>query len=170
MTTATTGSPASGRIHCGLAPWQLRRVLNYIDAQLGSTIRSSDLSGQAGLSKSYFSRAFKASLGVSPSVYIIEKRIEQAREMILAGNATLGRIAVDCGLCDQAHFCRVFLRLVGVSPGAWRRSHCPSPARDSRRTLQSTARPAAPIGPNIAIRNIDIPSAAQIGSNAAIAP
>jgi AraC family transcriptional regulator len=105
----------------GLAPWQLRRVTTHIDASLEATIRLSDVAALTGLSTSHFARAFKVSAGVTAHAYIIQRRIRRAQEMMLTSGDSLCQIALACGLCDQAHFSRLFRRLVGISPSAWRR-------------------------------------------------
>ena len=105
----------------GLAPWQIRRVMHEIDANLASPIRMKDLSEVVRLSESYFSRAFKATLNVSPHAYILRRRIERAQEIMLTTDEQLSEIALACGLCDQAHLSRLFRRIAGASPGSWRR-------------------------------------------------
>jgi AraC family transcriptional regulator len=105
----------------GLAPWQLRRVIAHVDASLTATLRVRDLNEITGLSASHFSRAFKASVGLSVHAYIIRRRMERAQELMLVTNDSLCQIALQCGLCDQAHFSRLFRRVVGTSPNVWRR-------------------------------------------------
>jgi AraC family transcriptional regulator len=86
-----------------------------------STVRVQDLSEVARLSTSYFSRAFKISTGKSMHEFIVRRRMERAQELMLTTNASLCQIALACGLCDQAHFSRLFRRVVGMSPSVWRR-------------------------------------------------
>jgi len=120
--------PARG----GLAPWQIRRVMSEIDANLASPIRMKDLADLVRLSESYFSRAFKATLNVSPHAYILRRRIERAQEIMLTTDEQLSEIALACGLCDQAHLSRLFRRIAGASPGSWRRQRLQiAPTRSS---------------------------------------
>ena len=105
----------------GLAPGRIRRVTAYIDTHLMSSIRLRELAEVARLSTSHFARAFKVSIGESVHVYIVRRRIERAQELMLMTNESLCQIALACGLSDQAHFSRLFRRVVGVSPNAWRR-------------------------------------------------
>jgi AraC family transcriptional regulator len=106
----------------GLAPWQLRRVVTYIEANLDSSIKNADLAAVARLSLFYFNVAFRKSVGDSPHEYIIRRRMERAQGLMLSTDASLSDIAATCGLADQAHFTRLFRRVVGESPGAWRRT------------------------------------------------
>jgi AraC family transcriptional regulator len=121
-TDATNASPMAAR--GGLAQWQLRRAVAHVDANLTSTIRVSDLAEITRLSKSHFSRAFRVSVGESVHAYIIRRRIERSQELMLTTEEPLCQIGLACGLCDQAHFSRLFRRVVGTSPSAWRRQWC----------------------------------------------
>ncbi|MGE0724194.1 MAG: helix-turn-helix transcriptional regulator [Alphaproteobacteria bacterium] len=114
-----TAGPARGT----LAPWQARRVERQIEDRLGETLRVEELAVSVRLSASYFSRAFKATFGQSFSQYVIRRRIERARAMLLATDEPIAHIALACGLADQSHFTRLFHRLVGTPPHAWRRRH-----------------------------------------------
>jgi AraC family transcriptional regulator len=111
----------------GLAPWQMQRVTTHIESNLHSTIRIKDLAAAIKLSSSHFCRAFRENFDVSPHRYVMRRRVERAQEMMLTTDASLGHIAVDCGLADQAHFNRLFRRFVGESPGAWRRARASPP-------------------------------------------
>jgi AraC family transcriptional regulator len=106
----------------GLAPWQVRRVVSHIEANLDAPIRNKDLAAVVRLSVFYFNVAFRRSVGDSPQQYIIRRRMERAQGLMLSTNASLSDIAATCGLADQAHFTRVFRKIVGESPGAWRRA------------------------------------------------
>jgi AraC family transcriptional regulator len=105
----------------GLAQWQIRRVTAHVEACLMSTIKVNDLSEITRLSKSHFSRAFRASFGEPVHAYIIRRRMERARQLMLTTDQALSEIAIACGLSDQAHFSRLFRRVVGTSPNVWRR-------------------------------------------------
>ena len=112
----------------GLAPWQVRRVLAHIEANLGMSIRNKDLATLARLSTFHFNVAFRNSVGNSPHEYIIRRRIERAQGLMLSTDKALSEIATECGFADQPHFTRLFRRLVGESPSAWRRARAnPSP-------------------------------------------
>jgi AraC family transcriptional regulator len=106
----------------GLAPWQIRRVTTHIEAHLDEIIRNSELAALARLSSFYFCRAFRESFADSPHSYIMRRRVARAQGLMLATNLPLAQIAVSCGIADQAHFNRLFRRLVGETPGTWRRA------------------------------------------------
>jgi AraC family transcriptional regulator len=109
----------------GLATWQARRTLAYIEANLASKLDIDDLANVVALSRSHFSRAFKHSVGSSPMEYVVARRVERAKVMISGTRAPLAEVALACGFADQAHLNRRFRDAVGISPGRWRRSNAP---------------------------------------------
>lgn len=106
----------------GLAPWKVRRVLAYIEENLGEPLRNKDLAVVAELSEYHFNVAFRNSVGQTPHEYLIRRRIERAQGLMLSTAAPLSEIAAECGLADQAHFTRLFRRAVGETPAAWRKA------------------------------------------------
>jgi AraC family transcriptional regulator len=126
-----------------LAPWQVTRVVRFIDANLSNKIGVRDFAAVARLSSCHFARAFRATVGEAPYAYLIRRRIERVQELILATDKSLAEIALDCGLGDQAHMTRHFRRIAGVSPGAWRRAHGAA-AKDGAALLGLGALHAAP--------------------------
>lgn len=116
------GAPGmAGASMGGLAPWQMRRVSDYIDANLDSTIANETLAGLSRLSRSHFCAAFRRSFGASPRNFIIDRRIERAKSMMLEEDTPLAEVATVCGFSDQAYFCRIFRRATGETPHRWRR-------------------------------------------------
>jgi AraC-like DNA-binding protein len=106
----------------GLAPWQIRKVTNHIEVNLHRSIRNDELAALARLDRSYFGRAFRVSFGEPAHEYVIRRRVERAQGLMLSSSASLSEIALDCGLADQSHLTRLFRRIVGESPRAWRRA------------------------------------------------
>jgi len=104
-----------------LAPWQERRVMRHIDERLGQPIGVAELAEGVGFSPSHFSRCFKSSFGVAPRGYVIRRRLERAKSLMLHTRLPLCQIAMDCGFSDQAHMSRTFRAIVGSSPNRWRR-------------------------------------------------
>ena len=126
--------PAPAEQSClrgGFAPWQVKRIRSYIESNLDSTIRVTDLAVLVQLSTSHFSRSFHRTFSEPPLAYITRRRILRAQELMLSSRVPLVQIALECGMCDQAHFSRVFRRIVGVNPNAWRRQFLSAPPSDS---------------------------------------
>lgn len=122
--TAMLARPEAAPVRRGrLAPWQERRVITHMEENLHEPMRVEHLAALVRLSASYFARAFKASFGATPHDYLLRLRVQRAQLHLLHSDVPLAQIALDCGMCDQAHFSRVFRRATGTSPSAWRRQN-----------------------------------------------
>ena len=104
-----------------LAKWQARRVFTYVEAHLDARLKVPEIARSVHLSSSHFSRAFKRTFGMTVHAWVMRRRIESAKGMMLNTPHTLSEIALRCGLSDQSHLTRWFRRVVGVTPGSWRR-------------------------------------------------
>ncbi len=104
-----------------LAPWQLHRAKEFMEAKLSSGVRLRDLAEITRLSQSQFGRAFKASTGLAPHRWQMNLRITKAQQLLLDGELSLAQISLLTGFSEQSHFTRAFRSIVGVSPGSWRR-------------------------------------------------
>lgn len=107
----------------GLPRWQGKRALAYIEDNLGSKLDTRGLADLLAFSKSHFCRAFKRSFGVPPMTYVAARRVERAKLMMSSTTDRLTNIALACGFADQPHLNKLFRRMVGVSPGVWRRAN-----------------------------------------------
>lgn len=106
-----------------LAPWRMRKVLAFIDANLGRPLSLQMVADASGLSKMHFAALFRASTGLSPSEFVVQRRIEKAQEVLLCTPLPVVDVALSLGFQTQAHFSTVFKRLVGEAPSEWRRRH-----------------------------------------------
>jgi AraC family transcriptional regulator len=107
----------------GLAPWQKRRASELLHENMHGRIRLSEIAHECGLSVSHFARSFKTSFGISTHRWLIQHRIEHAKQLMSQTTMSLIDIAIRSGFNDQAAFTRTFHQLAGVSPGRWRRLH-----------------------------------------------
>src|SRR5262245_24027776 len=107
----------------GLARWQERRAKEIIAANLAGDVPLTQLARECGLSPGHFSRAFKDTTGIPPHQWLLRQRIENAMRLLRSQQLSLPEVALACGFSDQSHFTRVFTKLSGTSPGAWRRLH-----------------------------------------------
>jgi AraC-like DNA-binding protein len=105
----------------GLAPWQEKRAKDILSAHLDGGLPLARLARECGLSTSHFARAFRQSVGTSPHQWLLQRRVDHARDLLATSQMSLSDIALACGFAGQSHFTRVFNRFVGLSPGAWRR-------------------------------------------------
>jgi AraC-like DNA-binding protein len=106
----------------GLSPWQGMRAAEMIRENLEGNIRLSDMARECGLSVSHFTRAFRNSFGKSPYRWLLERRIDCAKALLTTCDLPIADIAIRSGFSDQAAFTRAFGRVVGDSPGRWKRA------------------------------------------------
>ena len=105
----------------GLAPWQRQRAAELLREHLDGSLRLADLARECGLSVSHFARSFKASFGMSSHRWLTRLRIEHAKDLLRHTAEPLAQIALRSGFGDQPAFTRTFQRIIGISPGRWRR-------------------------------------------------
>jgi AraC-like DNA-binding protein len=106
-----------------LPKWRLKRVMDYIEANLAEPISLSGLAEAAGLSPAYFAAQFRATTGLRPHEYLLRRRIREAQRLLLDPQRALVDIALSVGFQTQAHFTTVFKRFVGDTPCRWRRQN-----------------------------------------------
>jgi AraC family transcriptional regulator len=106
----------------GLAPWQVRRVAEMMRENLDGNIHLCDLARECGLSVSHFTRTFRKSFGMSPCRWLLERRIDHSKVLLMTSDLPIADIAIRSGFSDQTAFTRAFGRIVGDSPGRWRRA------------------------------------------------
>jgi AraC family transcriptional regulator len=117
-------APSPGR---GLDLRRLKRVREFIDANLERELRLDQLAQVACLSQYHFARAFKKATGHAVHQYLTTMRLERARELLAANESSIADIAFQCGFSSQANFTKAFVRSLDISPGRYRRA-CTSPA------------------------------------------
>lgn len=107
-----------------LSSYKLYQVLEYIDGHLATADDTSlnELSTIAGLSSYYFARQFKESMGITPHQYVIQQRIEKAKQLLENKDIPIAKIAIDCGFSNQSHFGRVFRQATGTTPKAYQQA------------------------------------------------
>lgn len=112
------------RVHRrGLSPRQLEAVTAVIVENIAEPISVSALSSVVGLSRSYFSHAFRRSVGWTPHAHVVRLRLERAMMLMTHTDTPLTEVALAAGFADQSHFSRSFRRLTGVTPADWRKAH-----------------------------------------------
>jgi len=111
--------------HGGMAPHRLRKAIGLIDQHLNGEeegrVGLRRVAKEVGMSYFHFSRAFKQSLGMSPTKYIAARRIERAKRLMQETDFPISEIALRSGFSSQSHFTTSFRRLAGVTPRSFRR-------------------------------------------------
>jgi AraC family transcriptional regulator len=87
----------------GLSPAARRRVLDHIEARLADRIELAELASAACLSEFHFARMFKATFGVAPHAWVMQRRLERARQLLAAGRLPLDQVALRCGYTHLSH-------------------------------------------------------------------
>jgi AraC family transcriptional regulator len=100
---------------------RLRRVLDYIAANIGDDISLVNLAGIAGYSTFHFARKFTLAMGIPPHRYISRIRLEKAMVELAAGKLPLAEIALNAHFSSQASFTRAFHRATGMTPKEYQR-------------------------------------------------
>jgi AraC-like DNA-binding protein len=109
------------RFRGGLSPWQMRRATELMEAHLDGNIALKKVAAACELSVSHFARAFKTTFRRPPYKWLLERRVDRARELMMNSRLPLTDIAARCGFPDQSALNHSFQRVHGVSPGIWRR-------------------------------------------------
>jgi len=104
----------------GLAPWQLRLARDAINARLEEELSLEQLAHECRLSVTHFAKAFARSTGISPHRWLMQRRVDVARGLMLTTDSSLVEISLKCGFSDQSHFTKVFAEATGETPGRWR--------------------------------------------------
>lgn len=105
----------------GLAAWQQKRVVEFIDEHLAKDLPLASLAGLAQLSTYHFARAFKRSFGIPPHRYHTNRRIERARVLLADPSTAVADIAIEVGFGGASAFSAAFRKMTGQTPSDYRR-------------------------------------------------
>jgi AraC family transcriptional regulator len=118
-----TGEPAAKpEVRGGLAAWQERTVVAYVEDHLAEPISLAKLAQLARLSPYHFSRAFKQSIGLPPHRFHTSKRVERAKTLLAKPARSVTDIGLTVGFSDTSSFTAAFRRTTGQTPSSFRRS------------------------------------------------
>jgi AraC-like DNA-binding protein len=97
----------------------LRRARDLADRDYAEPLDLERLARTAGVSKFHFVRCFAATYGKTPAVYVAERRIERAQDLLRATNLTVTEVCMLVGYSSLGSFSAKFRELVGMSPSAY---------------------------------------------------
>lgn len=100
----------------GLAAADVRRLKEYIQANLADDLSLDRLAALVDLSPRYFCSSFKQAVGLSPHQFVLRARIDKAKNLLKAKRTPLSQIALLVGFANQSHFSHAFHRQTGMSP------------------------------------------------------
>jgi AraC family transcriptional regulator len=106
----------------GLPQRQLIQILEYIDANLHEDIKLADLAQLLGMSQFHFSHLFKQAMGIAPYQYLLQQRIERAKQLLKKSDRSIIEIALVCGFNSHSHLSKQFRQITGMTPKAYRQN------------------------------------------------
>jgi AraC family transcriptional regulator len=104
-----------------LPGYKLRQITDWMSEHVAEDFDLALLAARARLSKFHFQRLFKAAVGVSPSRYQINLRMNVARRLLRETKRSVVDVALEVGYADPSHFAQLFRRETGLSPSEYRR-------------------------------------------------
>jgi AraC family transcriptional regulator len=99
---------------------QLAKLSEFVDEALDKPLGVSDMASTIGIGARRFADAFKRTTGSTPYQYVVRRRIDHAKHLLLNDRLSLIEVALRLGFASQSHFTAAFTRLTGVTPGRWR--------------------------------------------------
>ncbi len=120
----TNFTPGSRPFTASPPDW-LARVAKKIDGLFLQGPSVSAIAGELGIHPVYLARRFKDSFGSSITTRVRELRLQHAANLLRDTGQSLSSVAQNCGFTDQSHFCRVFRKTTGITPGAFRKLGAP---------------------------------------------
>jgi AraC family transcriptional regulator len=106
----------AGKVERGLSAPQLRRLRRFIDDHLDQDLSLARLAQVADVSASHLKTLFKRSTGVPVHEYVIQRRVERAKRLLMQGNLPVSQVAFEAGFAHQSHMARSMRRVLGVTP------------------------------------------------------
>ncbi len=104
----------------GLSGFKLRRVKEFINDKLEDDLSLAELAAVADLSQYHFARAFRRTIGITPQHYLMQQRIERAKELLANNDLPIVEISLRTGFKNQSHFTTLFRKFTKLTPKTWR--------------------------------------------------
>jgi AraC family transcriptional regulator len=106
----------------GLLPRVLSRVREKIEANLDADLSLESLAAESGYSRAHFLRMFRAATGSTPHQYVLDLRLQRAKDRLRQKGASIIEVAASCGFSSQSHMTNVFRQRLEMTPGEFRRN------------------------------------------------
>jgi AraC family transcriptional regulator len=116
----STAAPAPENPQGGLSGYKLRRVQEFIDAHLEQDLSLAEIARVSDLSQYHFARAFRKSTGLTPQQYLMQQRIERAKQLLAKEDLPIVEISLRTGFKNQSHFTTLFRKFTKFTPKNWR--------------------------------------------------
>jgi AraC family transcriptional regulator len=102
----------------GLSAAQLKSIRDYIEEHLDRDLSLATLAEVAGVSASHLKSAFRRSTGLPVHEYVVQRRVERAKQLLTQGKLPASEIALEAGFSHQSHMARCMRRVLGLTPSA----------------------------------------------------
>ena len=106
---------------CRISNQEMKRLEDYVDSHLHGTVTLEDMAQALGMGVWTLNRHLRRTLNASAYAFVIERRLQRARQLLRAGDLSLKEVAAAAGFSDQAHMTRLFRAKLGMTPGTFRR-------------------------------------------------
>jgi AraC family transcriptional regulator len=122
LTNYGTSKPSKESVTGGLSGYKLRRVKDFIAENLDADLSLSEIAAVADLSQFHFARAFRKTTGLTPQQFVMQQRIERAKELLAKNDLPIVEISLRTGFKNQSHFTSLFRKFTRLTPKMWRES------------------------------------------------
>ena len=122
LTHYGTSAPMPQSVTGGLSGYKLRRVKEFINENLEEDLGLAEISAVADLSQFHFARAFRKSTGFTPQQFLMQQRIERAKELLSKKDLPIVEVSLRTGFKNQSHFTSLFRKFTSLTPKVWRES------------------------------------------------
>lgn len=116
----TTADAVTESAQGGLSGYRLRRVKEFIEANLEEDLGLAEIAAVADLSQFHFAREFRKSTGLTPQNYVMQQRIESAKRLLTEPGLPIVEVSLRTGFKNQSHFTTLFRKFTNFTPKAWR--------------------------------------------------
>lgn len=113
-------APRAQQLNGCMPKHKLRRALDYISDKLGEELKVAEIAEAVKVSEAHFTRLFRQAMGLAPHQYIMQRRIEMAKRLLVETEFPIARIALDSGFQSQSRFTTLFRQFTGTTPRAYR--------------------------------------------------
>ncbi|HKP69210.1 MAG TPA: AraC family transcriptional regulator [Pyrinomonadaceae bacterium] len=122
LTNYGVSQPTKHIVSGGLSGHKLRRVKEFIRENLEADLGLADIAAVADLSQFHFARSFRKSTGMTPQQFVMQQRIERAKELLQSEDLPIVEVSLLTGFKNQSHFTSLFRKFTRLTPKIWRES------------------------------------------------
>ena len=116
----STATAFQTHLNGGLSGYKLRRVEEFVNANLEADLSLAEIAEVADLSQYHFARSFRKTTGQTPQQYLMQQRIERAKELLAKDDLPIVQISLQTGFKNQSHFTTLFRKFTKLTPKLWR--------------------------------------------------